>query len=312
MYLLIHDGIKVNPCLWKAPRSCQDNNFAVTGGTRFAVMTNLSATSYTIWSPFQYKEALIRYTLQWHHNEVASQITSLTIVYSTVSSGADERKYQSFATLAFLRKIRRVPVVSPHKGPVTWKMFPFDDDIMTFEWFLLYKKNHMTWEVYHHNSYEGNTALYTENTENDLCFWRYLPHCNLKDMCDMRHIFSPFLRARSCISDRKHVNGFSSIFITRGTTGNIWEGHKLCYAWCDCFKLFKLGVVEVCALELRFVFSLGTVVWRYHYKRPTSIWIVALLHMMVHSNYLYIRTTISFYYNYFKYFIYAYIHVCIR
>ena len=33
---------------------------------------------------------------------MASQITSLTIVYSTVYSGADQRKYQSSALLAFV------------------------------------------------------------------------------------------------------------------------------------------------------------------------------------------------------------------
>ena len=40
------------------------------------------------------------------------------------------RKYQSFASLAFVRGIRRGPVNSPHKRPVTRKMFPFDDVIM--------------------------------------------------------------------------------------------------------------------------------------------------------------------------------------
>ena len=34
---------------------------------------------------------------------MASQITSLTIVHSTVYSGTDERKYQSSASLAFVR-----------------------------------------------------------------------------------------------------------------------------------------------------------------------------------------------------------------
>ena len=58
---------------------------------------------------------------------MASQITSLTIVYSTAYSGADQRKHQSPASLAFLREIHRWPVISPHKGPVTRKMFPFDD-----------------------------------------------------------------------------------------------------------------------------------------------------------------------------------------
>ena len=59
-----------------------------------------------------------------------SQITSLTIVYSTVYSDADQRKHQRSASLAFVRGIYRWPVNSPHKGLVTPKMFPFDDVIM--------------------------------------------------------------------------------------------------------------------------------------------------------------------------------------
>ena len=62
---------------------------------------------------------------------MAPQITSLTIVYFTVYSGADQRKHQSSASLAFVWGIHRWPVNSPHKGPVTRKMFPFDDVIMT-------------------------------------------------------------------------------------------------------------------------------------------------------------------------------------
>ena len=61
---------------------------------------------------------------------MVSEITSLTIVYSTVYSGADQRKHQSSASLAFVRGIHRPPVNSPHKGPVTRKVFPFDDVIM--------------------------------------------------------------------------------------------------------------------------------------------------------------------------------------
>ena len=62
---------------------------------------------------------------------MASQITSPTIIYSNVFSGADQRKHQSSASLAFVRGTHRWPVNSPHKGPVTRKMFPFDDVIMT-------------------------------------------------------------------------------------------------------------------------------------------------------------------------------------
>ena len=63
-----------------------------------------------------------------HYNDVTmsamvSQIASLGIVYS----GGDQRKHQSPASLVFVRGIHQWPVCSPHKGPVTRKMFPFDD-----------------------------------------------------------------------------------------------------------------------------------------------------------------------------------------
>ena len=60
----------------------------------------------------------------------ASQTTGVSIVYSTVCPGLDQRKHQSSASLAFVRGIHRWPVNSPNKGPVTWKMLPFDDVIM--------------------------------------------------------------------------------------------------------------------------------------------------------------------------------------
>ena len=75
--------------------------------------------------------------LVMHYSDVimsamVSQITSLTIAYSTVYSGADQRK-QSSASLAFVRGIHRWPVNSPRKWPETRKMFPLDDAIMARE-----------------------------------------------------------------------------------------------------------------------------------------------------------------------------------
>ena len=61
---------------------------------------------------------------------IASQITSLIIVYSIFYSDADQRKHQSSPSMAFVRGIHRGPVNSPHKWPVTRKMFPCDDVIM--------------------------------------------------------------------------------------------------------------------------------------------------------------------------------------
>ena len=86
---------------------------------------------------FSHKEKLFKLYVckhRMHYGDVimgaiASQITSLTAVYSTVYSDADQRKHQSSAPLAFVWEIHRGPVNSPHKWPVTRKMFPFNDVI---------------------------------------------------------------------------------------------------------------------------------------------------------------------------------------
>ena len=72
---------------------------------------------------------------QDHYNDVimsamASQITSVSMVCSTVCSGTDQGIHQSSASLAFMRGIHRRPLNSPHKGPVTRKIFSFGDVIM--------------------------------------------------------------------------------------------------------------------------------------------------------------------------------------
>ena len=85
----------------------------------------------------------IKWTLAWflnpyilsHYTDVimspmVSQFTGVSIVCSAVCPGTDQRKHQSSASLAFVREIHQWPVDSPHKGPVTRKMFPFDDVIM--------------------------------------------------------------------------------------------------------------------------------------------------------------------------------------
>ena len=80
--------------------------------------------------------------------EGASQITSLTTVYSAVYSSGGQRKHQRSASLAFVLGIHRGPVNSPHKWPVTRKMLPFDDVIMkthVAERFY----NHLTWHAHY-------------------------------------------------------------------------------------------------------------------------------------------------------------------
>ena len=106
--------------------------------------------NFQIWLPIRWQHSRLPFRshvrksyltikdINKHYNDVimgamATQITSLPIVYSTVYSRRRSKKHQSSASLAFVRGIHRWPVNSPHKGPVTRKMFPFDDVIMRCE-----------------------------------------------------------------------------------------------------------------------------------------------------------------------------------
>ena len=88
--------------------------------TRFSSVQNKTVPRH--WSLCHYNDVII--------TTMTSQITSLEVIYSTVYSGADQRKHQSSASLAFASGIHRCPANSPHKWPVTRKMWPFDDVIM--------------------------------------------------------------------------------------------------------------------------------------------------------------------------------------
>ena len=88
------------------------------------------AIAYLLWK--QYLAVILKLTItmtpQWARWRLKSPASRLftPIVYSA----ADQRKHQSSASLAFVWGIHRRPVNSPHKWPVTRKMFPFDDVIM--------------------------------------------------------------------------------------------------------------------------------------------------------------------------------------
>ena len=105
-----------------------DNTGVISKGISISVIYNQkSFTRYECviawnWVSLHYGDVIMGAT--------ASLITSLTSVYSTVYSDADLRKHQSSASLAFVQGIHRGPVNSPHKWPVTRKMFPFDDVVM--------------------------------------------------------------------------------------------------------------------------------------------------------------------------------------
>ena len=99
-----------------------------------------------------------------------SQITSLTVVYSTVYSDADQIKHQSSASLAFVWGIHRDRWIPRTKGQLRGKCF----HLMTSSWYdQTYIKQSIHWEpgtfkclnIYRHNDnheplcYHGLTFL---------------------------------------------------------------------------------------------------------------------------------------------------------
>ena len=79
--------------------------------------------------------------LHWRHNghDGVSNHQPHDCLLNRLFRRKDQRKRQSSASLTFVRGIHRGPVNSPRKGPVTRKMFLFDDVIMiaSFHWNLV-------------------------------------------------------------------------------------------------------------------------------------------------------------------------------
>ena len=102
----------------------------------------ISARHHSAWGwLFGMRCSGAHYHISSHYSDViigamASQITTVSIVYSPVCSGTDQRNHQSSASLAFVGGIHRGPVNSPHKSPVTRKIFPFDDVIMSSQYWI--------------------------------------------------------------------------------------------------------------------------------------------------------------------------------
>ena len=78
--------------------------------------SSASMSLYLVYSCFPHYSDVIMTTM-------ASQITSLTVVYSTVYSDADQRKHQSSASLAFVWGIHRDRWIPHTKGQLRGKCF---------------------------------------------------------------------------------------------------------------------------------------------------------------------------------------------
>ena len=128
------------------------------------------------------------------------QVTGVSIICSAICSGADRRKHQGSASLAFVRGIHQWLVNSPHKGPVTRKLFPFDDVITNVElwhwvggvveWWidLLHKSRNgpVPYPTMHHFETEMCTCVHISVTK-----WCIVGNCGICEMGLLGWTFIP-------------------------------------------------------------------------------------------------------------------------
>ena len=115
----------------------------------------------------------------YHYNDVimstmASQITSLTVVYSTVYSDADQRKHQSSASLAFVWGIHRDRWIPRTKGQLRGKCF----HLMTSSWlcnfavcltFVWHSTSRNKWQMKY---------IFCDNTRIGILVFEYINKCS--------------------------------------------------------------------------------------------------------------------------------------
>ena len=171
-----------------------------------------------------------QHSVRHHYGDVimrriASPITSLTIVYWTVYSGADKRKYHSLASLAFVRVIHRGPVNSPHKWSVTRKMFPFDVVIMQND-----KHSHAAyWEQCVQYPHVSATQTGTVSSQP----WEYRLHAT--KLCALhRHSFKKIVLASSTSRTRVLITWFWYL-----SAGQISQRRKEISNW-GCWYFFLI------------------------------------------------------------------------
>ena len=154
---------------------------------------------------------------------IASQITSLTIIYSTVYPGADPSNIKA------PRHWPLWPVNSPHKWPVTRKMFPFDDVIVGYL-ITTHPKSLQTWT----NSGTGNSLLPVVERNARTLRWRH----NERD-CVSNHQPQDCLLNSLFADQSKHQSSASLAFVWGIHRGPVNSPHK----WPVTRKMFPFDDV---------------------------------------------------------------------
>ena len=138
--------------------SSHGNAFRVPGlrgqatGHRWISLTNITLTSWWAW---------------WHLKTPASPLFTQPFIQSQIKENIKSTRHW-----AFVRGIHRWPGNSPHKWPVMWKMFPFDDVIMNQSVMLSFLFSSHTWNLnpFHEGLYTCNWYV-TESIYFKLVLW---------------------------------------------------------------------------------------------------------------------------------------------
>ena len=139
---------------WTNPNLCEWISIFIPCSTGHMITYpcwNLSCSALVKWAPLgTWLPCDFVHYIDIIMTTVASQITSLTVVYSTVYSDADQRKHQSSASLAFVRGIHRDRWIPRTKGQLRGKCL----HLMTSSWF--------TWEYHLTSAHIRHPAIPAE------------------------------------------------------------------------------------------------------------------------------------------------------
>ena len=116
-----------NHVLWDSDRTWKTRKAYYTCACDWPTKT--TSLTLSVWQePMKYRNGTLDCAWQWRHNkrDGVSKHRRLHCLLNRLFRG-NQGKNQSSASLPFVRGSRRRQVNSPHKGPITRKMFPFDD-----------------------------------------------------------------------------------------------------------------------------------------------------------------------------------------
>ena len=173
-----------------------------------------------------------------HYNDVimstrASQITSLTIVYSTIYSGADQRIHESSASLAFVRGIYQGLVNSPQQMgsnrenvSIRWRHHGICQSLVssTHKWLEVRNVD----VIFDDNQYK----LLNKHLG---CWWFEIPWC-LCDITVMNEMCHVFLSSKHAL-----CSTFPNIII-----------------WLDCIRSFTSNILDIQQMYQQIVGSLSS------------------------------------------------------